>query len=93
MNIKGIGYTSGINYYNKVTSNKIDRLEKKQSYDRIELSEVARTLNDLSVNDVNYDNSKKILEIKNMIHNGVYKCDAKLIAKEMIDTMRGQKYD
>jgi negative regulator of flagellin synthesis FlgM len=93
MNIKGVGYTNGINYYNKVTSNKIDRLEKKQSYDRIELSEVARTLNDYSLNDVNYDNSKKILEIKNMIHNGVYKCDAKLIAKEMIYTMRGQKYD
>lgn len=30
MNIKGIGYTNGINYYNKVTSNKIERLEKRK---------------------------------------------------------------
>lgn len=93
MNIKGIGYTNGINYYNKVTSNKIDKLEKKQSYDRIELSEVARTLNGYSLNDVNYDNSKKVSEIKNMIQNGVYKCDSRLIAKEMIATMRGKKHD
>ena len=54
MNIKGIGYTNGINYYNKVTSNKIERLEKKENYDRIELSEAAKILKDYSIDFVSF---------------------------------------
>ncbi|EOR20132.1 negative regulator of flagellin synthesis [Clostridium sartagoforme AAU1] len=91
MNIKGVGYTNGINYYNKVTSNKIEKLEKKQVYDRIELSDEAKILNDYSINESNYDNSKKIVEIKNSIQNGTYGYDAKLIAKGMLDTMKGKE--
>lgn len=91
MNIKGIGYTNGINYYNKVTSNKIERLEKKETYDRIELSEAAKILNDYSIDSKNFDNRKKVLEVKNSIYNGTYTYDAKLIAKGMLDAMRGKE--
>ncbi|WP_291647812.1 flagellar biosynthesis anti-sigma factor FlgM [Clostridium sp.] len=91
MNIKGIGYTNGINYYNKVTSNKIERLEKKENYDRIELSEEAKILNDYSIDNKNFDNRKKVLEVKNSIYNGTYTYDAKLIAKSMLDAMRGKE--
>ncbi|GAA0755421.1 MULTISPECIES: flagellar biosynthesis anti-sigma factor FlgM [Clostridium] len=91
MNIKGVGYTNGINYYNKVTSNKIEKLEKKQVYDRIELSDEAKILKDYSINESNYDNSKKIVEIKNSIQNGTYGYDAKLIAKGMFDAMKGKE--
>lgn len=91
MNIKGVGYTNGINYYNKVTSNKIERLERKEIYDRIELSEEAKILKDYSIDSNNFDNSKKVLEIKNSINNGTYTYDAKLIAKSMLNAMRGKE--
>ncbi|MBS5885191.1 MAG: flagellar biosynthesis anti-sigma factor FlgM [Clostridium sp.] len=91
MNIKGIGYTNGINYYNKVTSNKIERLEKKENYDRIELSEAAKILKDYSIDNKDFDNRKKVLEVKNSIYNGTYTYDAKLIAKSMLDAMRGKE--
>ncbi|GAA0821003.1 flagellar biosynthesis anti-sigma factor FlgM [Clostridium tertium] len=91
MNIKGIGYTNGINYYNKVTSNKIERLEKKENYDRIELSEAAKILKDYSIDNKDFDNRKKVLEVKNSIYNGTYTYDSKLIAKSMLDAMRGKE--
>ena len=91
MNIKGIGYTNGINYYNKVTSNKIERLEKKENYDRIELSEAAKILKDHSIDNKDFDNRKKVLEVKNSIYNGTYTYDANLIAKSMLDAMRGKE--
>ena len=88
MNIKGIGYTNGINYYNKVTSNKIERLEKKENYDRIELSEDEKILKDYSIDNKDFDNRKKVLEVKNSIYNGTYTYDANLIAKSKLDAMR-----
>ncbi|MDY4605153.1 flagellar biosynthesis anti-sigma factor FlgM [Clostridium tertium] len=91
MNIKGIGYTNGINYYNKVTSNKIERLEKKENYDRIELSEAAKILKDYSIDNKEFDNRKKVLEVKNSIYNGTYTYDTNLIAKSMLDAMRGKE--
>ena len=91
MNIKGIGYTNGFNYYNKVTSNKIERLEKKENYDRIELSEAAKILKDYSIGNKDFDNRKKVLEVKNSIYNGTYTYDANLIAKSMLDAMRGKE--
>jgi negative regulator of flagellin synthesis FlgM len=91
MNIKGIGYTNGINYYNKVTSNKIERLEKKENYDRIELSEAAKILKDYSIGNKDFDNRKKVLEVKNSIYNGTYTYDTNLIAKSMLDAMRGKE--
>ncbi|EEH98388.1 MULTISPECIES: flagellar biosynthesis anti-sigma factor FlgM [Clostridium] len=91
MNIKGIGYTNGINYYNKVTSNKIERLEKKENYDRIELSEAAKILKDYSIDNKDFDNRKKVLEVKNSIYNGTYTYDTNLIAKSMLDAMRGKE--
>lgn len=91
MNIKGIGYTNGINYYNKVTSNKIERLKKKENYDRIELSEAAKILKDYSIDNKDFDNRKKVLEVKNSIYNGTYTYDTNLIAKSMLDAMRGKE--
>ena len=91
MNIKGIGYTNGINYYNKVTSNKIERLEKKENYDRIELSEAAKILKDYSIDNKDFDNRQLVLEVKNSIYNGTYTYDTNLIAKSMLDAMRGKE--
>ena len=90
MNIKGINYTSGINYYNKISSNKVNKAEKEKAYDRIEISEASKALKDYSIED-NYDNKKRVMEVKNEIANGTYSYDAKLIARGMLDAMRGKE--
>lgn len=90
MNIKGINYANVINYYNKVSSNKVNKIEKEKTYDRIEISEVSKALKDYSI-DNNYDNKKRVMEVKNEISNGTYSYDAKLIAKGMLEAMKGKK--
>lgn len=89
MNIKGIGYTNGINQYNKVASNKVNKLEKIEVSDRIELSKEARVLSDYKLDESIYDNSKKISEIKSRIQNGTYNVNSNLISKALVDAMRG----
>ena len=49
MNIKGVNGTNVINYYNKVTSNKMNKIEKEKAYDRIEISEASKALKDYSI--------------------------------------------
>ena len=91
MNIKGVGYVNGINYYNRITSNKVNQVEKTETLDRIELSKEGKLLNDYKIDESSYDNSKKIENIKNMIQNGTYNFDAKLIAKGMLDSIKGME--
>lgn len=90
MNIKGINYTNGINYYNKVASNKMDKIEKDKVYDRIEISEASKALKDYSI-DNNYNNKKRVMEVKNEISNGTYSYDARLIATGILEEMKGKK--
>ena len=90
MNIKGINYTNGINYYNKVTSNKVNKMEKEKTYDRIEISEASKALKDYSIEN-NYDNKKRVMEVKNEISNGTYSYDARLIARSMLEAMKGKE--
>ena len=91
MNIKGIGYINGIDQYKKVASNKVNKLEKTEVSDRIELSKEARILSGYTIDESLYDNSKKIAEIKNKIQNGTYNVDSKLLSKALVDSMRGKE--
>lgn len=90
MNIKGINNLSGINYYNKISSTKVNKAEKEKSVDRIEISERSKALLEYTI-DNNYDSKGKINNIKNEISNGTYSYDAKLIAKSILDAMRGKE--
>lgn len=89
MNIKGIGYTNSINQYNKVASNKVNKLEKTEVSDRIEFSKEARVLSEYKLDESTYDNSKKVSEIKNKIRNGTYNVNSTLISKALVNAMRG----
>lgn len=88
MNIKGMGPLANVNYYNKVVSSKIEKIDKVKTSDRIELSKAAKVLNDYAVENSSYDKSAKVEEIKNKILNGTYNIDAKLTAKSMLDVMK-----
>lgn len=90
MNIKGIGYASGINQYNRVSSNKISKLEKREVSDRIELSQEAKILKNYAIDESAFDNSQKVLEIKNKLQNGTYDINGRLLAQSLLDTMRGK---
>ena len=91
MNIKGIGYINGIDQYKKVASNKVNKPEKTEVSDRIELSKEARILSGYTIDESLYDNSKKIAEIKNKIQNGTYNVDSNLLSKALVDSMRGKE--
>lgn len=90
MNIKGIGYASGINQYNRVSSNKISKLEKREVSDRIELSQEAKILKNYAIDESAFNNSQKVLEIKNKLQNGTYDINGRLLAQSLLDTMRGK---
>lgn len=91
MNIKGIGYASGINQYNRVSSNKINKLEKRDVSDRIELSQEAKLLKNYVIDESAFNNSQKIIEIKNRIQNGTYDINSRILAQSLLDAMRGKE--
>lgn len=90
MNIKGVGSLSNINYYSKMSVNKIEKTGNVKSSDRIEISKAGKALKDYSIETLSYDNTKKIIEIKNKLSEGTYNIDAKLTAKSMLDVMKGR---
>ena len=88
MNIKGINYSNGIAYYKNKTINNVNKVKTERTYDRIELSDASKALRDYGI-DRNFDNKKRVAEVKNEISNGTYSYDARLIAKGILDSMRG----
>ena len=90
MNIKGIGSVSNINYYSKSSVNRTDKAENIKISDTIEISEAGKVLKDYGIEISSYDNTSKIIEIKNKLSNGTYNIDAKLTAKSMLDIMKGR---
>ena len=93
MNIKGINFINSINYYNKVTCNKNDKIEKYKNCDRIEISEVSKALNEYGIDNNNFDNKKRVMEVKKEILKGTYTYDSKGIAKCILEEMKGKKKD
>ncbi|VYU42084.1 flagellar biosynthesis anti-sigma factor FlgM [Clostridium tertium] len=88
MNIKGINYSNGIDYYKNKAIKNVNKTKTEKIYDRIELSDASKALRDYAI-DRNFDNNKRVAEVKNEISNGTYSYDAKLIAKGILDSMRG----
>lgn len=90
MDIKRVGASNVISIYrdnNKISKN--SKIEKTKS-DSIELSSAAKSLSGLSLDDFKVDNSKKIEKIRNEINQGTYKPNAELVAKKLIDVMKGR---
>lgn len=91
MNINGINNFNSINYYKKVSSNKVNSYDKekvKNNMDRIEISKESKNLLENKINSEAY-NEKKVNSIKNQVLNGTYTYDSKLIAKSIFNSMKG----
>lgn len=90
MDVNRVGNSNVISIYkNNVKSVKSSKIEKTRN-DSIEISNMAKNLSGLSIEDVNIDNSKKIERIRNEITSGTYKPNAELVAKKLVDLMKGR---
>ena len=87
MSIEGINRSTYINAY-KSNSNKItDKMNKSKDVDRIEISELGKSIKDYSLSS-DIGNAKKVADIKNKVDSGTYNVDARLTAKSLLNAMK-----
>lgn len=91
MSINRINNQSYINAYSSKMNKSIDRVNKTQATDRIEISSVGKSIRDYSLNTDVINNAKKIEDIKNRIENGTYSVDARLTARSILEAMKESK--
>lgn len=87
MSIDRINRQQYINAYNSNIKKSVDKVSKAKDVDRIEISEMGKSLKDYSSNNI-IGNSKKIAEIKNKIDSGTYNVDARLTAQSLLNSMK-----
>jgi Anti-sigma-28 factor, FlgM. len=87
MSIDRISRSTYINAYNSNSSKAIEKTKKTDDVDRIEISELGKSLKGYSL-DSNIQNAKKIADIKNKIDSGTYNVDARLTARSLLDAMK-----
>ncbi len=88
MNIKGVSTSNAINVYSKNTVNKVDKTSEVIKKDRIEISELAKSLNSYDVSGVVVNNDAKIEVLRNSIKNGTYSIDAKLTSESIMKAIK-----
>lgn len=89
MSIDRINRTTYINSYNSNSNKLVDKVNKTKDVDRIEISELGKSLKDYSLsNDIS--NIKKVMDIKSKVENGTYNVDARLTAKSLLNAMKGE---
>lgn len=90
MSIDRINRQTYINAYNSNSNKSVDKVAKTKNVDRIEISELGKTLKNYSLDNTTA-NTQKIAEIKNRIDSGTYNVDARLTAKSLLNAMKEQK--
>lgn len=78
-----------INFYIKNTV-KAEVKVTNAPKDTIELSAEGKSLSALAVDGKSVSSNEKIAAIKNKVNNGTYNMDSKLVAKRIIDNMKGR---
>ncbi|MBU3159066.1 flagellar biosynthesis anti-sigma factor FlgM [Clostridium frigoris] len=78
-----------VNFYKKNTV-KAEVKATKAPKDTISLSAEGKSLSALALGGKSVNSSEKIAAIKNKVNNGTYNMDSKLVAKRIIDNMKGR---
>ena len=78
-----------INLYKKNTA-KAEVKVTKTPKDTISLSAEGKSLSALALDGKSVHSNEKIAAIKNKVNNGTYNVDSKLVAKRIIDNMKGR---
>jgi negative regulator of flagellin synthesis FlgM len=89
MKINGVGLNKVVNLYNnnkKVTENN----SAKSTKDTIEISNLGKSLSSFSVEEGFENSPEKIERLKKEVSQGTYKADSTLVAKKMLDTIKGK---
>jgi negative regulator of flagellin synthesis FlgM len=89
MKINGVGLNKVVNLYNnnkKVTENN----NVKSTKDTIEISNLGKSLSSFSVEEGFENSPEKIERLKKEVSQGTYKADSTLVAKKMLDTIKGK---
>lgn len=89
MSIDRINRHTFVNAYNQNSSKPIEKVNKVKATDRIEISELGKSLKNSSLEESNI-NIKKVAEIKSKIDAGTYSVDARLTAKSLLNAMKEQ---
>lgn len=92
MSIDKINSQGYINLYKSNFNRKLNNVTKFENRDRIEISEVGRGLSGYSQVD-NFDNSKKVNELKVRIENDTYNIKAETTAKSILNFIRESKLE
>ena len=88
MSIDRINRQSFITTYNTNSKRNVEKVNKINNTDTIEISDLGKSLKDYSmINDIN--NAKKVAEIKRKVEAGTYNVDARLTARSILNYMKG----
>jgi len=87
MSIERINRQPYINAYNSNSSKTVEKVNKAKETDRIEISELGKSLNEYSLTS-DIGNVKKVADIKAKLENGTYSVDARLTAKSLLNAMK-----
>lgn len=90
MKITGV---SGAEFKNIYTENtkKIDKSQQVASKDRLEISNVGKSLSGYSIEENFGVSEAKLQTIRNEVATGTYNKDSKLVAQKLMDTMKGRE--
>ena len=91
MKVEGISSQSIINSYQKNNNKTINKVQRSNSTDSIEISAIGKSLKNYSLDVSDVNRSATIEEIRNKISNGTYNIDAKLTAQSILDYIGGKK--
>lgn len=87
MSIDRISRQTYISAYNSNSNKPVDKVNKTKEVDRIEISELGKSLKDYSLSN-DMGNAQKVADIKNKIDSGAYNIDARLTAKSLLNSMK-----
>lgn len=91
MKVEGISSQSIINSYQKNNNRTINKVQRSNSTDSIEISDIGKSLKNYSLDVSDVNRSATIEEIRNKISNGTYNIDAKFTAQSILDYIGGKK--
>ena len=87
MSIDRINRPAYINAYNSNCSKPVEKPNKSKEVDRIEISELGKSLTDYSLTS-DLGSVKKVADIKAKLESGTYNVDARLTAKSLLNSIK-----
>ncbi|WP_138202697.1 flagellar biosynthesis anti-sigma factor FlgM [Haloimpatiens lingqiaonensis] len=85
MKINGISPNKVISMYGVKNSRSLERKNNLELSDKLEISDIGKSLSAYSMRNDVIPNDKKIMDIKNRIASGKYKIDPEDLAKSLME--------